>query len=175
MSSPQRWQHRWKVEEFEIYCAGKINRLDNRLNIEEERRGTWKGIFEDDSYTLWLHFLRWASIYFCVVVGIRFYRRMQSRTGLPDIIKAQASSTFLLATLVHGLHSHGPKVTAKLPRSHLCLEQEDEKGRNMEERSSNPYLQKENFPRNLHRLLLVLPWPKFCPKVSSCCKGYWEM
>lgn len=66
-------------------------------------------------------------------------KRMQSRSGAADLWHHQASGTF---TLVHDFHPHGPKMAAILPAPYSCLKQEDEKGSNREERSSNPHLKK---------------------------------
>ena len=89
-----------------------------------------------------------------------------------DVITSQVPPLFLLI-LVQGFHSPGAKMAAVPPAPYLHLKQEDKK-ENMEERIHDPYLKKENFPRNLHRLLPIPPWPKFFPKASPYCKGCWE-
>lgn len=149
--------------------------------MEVQKGGKKTGRVKDDSNP----FGRWVVSF--LVIGKRACMCGGGRQGVTegcspglvlqiyDIIKSQVPSTFLLAISEHRFPSHGPKMAAIRLTPYLHLKQEDEKESNMNERSSNLYLKKENFPRNLLRLLLISPWPKFCPKASPCCQGCWEI
>lgn len=139
MSSPQRWQCRWKVGELEMCCAGRINRHNHKLGLQE-----WRGLYGNRKCRGWLlellggqwfRFLRWGSTWMrvyvraCALVGREGYRRMQSSLVLQiqDVVTSQAPSTFLLFHLVPGLHSHGPKMVVILPVPYPCLKQKMER------------------------------------------------
>ena len=63
--SLQWWQHRWKGDEFEMYCAGKVVRLDIYKLLMEEWKG-WKGKGKNQRWLpkllggWWFHILRWS-------------------------------------------------------------------------------------------------------------------